>query len=977
MTRTVPHPHPIAGHGLVVAIGAQSVFGPNDPASTFNLKDPLGGDKILKLRTRTYIAKKAVVNFGGLFEDLDLNVESLHVFLLPNGGRAFYLQDVSLDYGDLSLGGLSLKGASVEIAGLTNHPDVYGQNGWFGTVRLGAESLLIPSIPELSLTAAMPGRDALSIGYNFATRSLELSLSNLAYRSHQLDFSGSGRLVIGSGVNNTSRLDFSGSGDLALSALGLPAVSGELDVVVDDQKLKSIKLKAVVDAKQPIAPMGLSGSLEFQHDVLLGQGQIILSDARLFEIPIAGKLVYDSAGFRSALSIDTASSGSINLGGLRLTPRSGRLDLNYLKNQQGVWGGDVKLSGVFDLGLSGRQVSFQGDVELSLDPSASPALKSASLTLASDADLNIGGFNLRLLSDDPVSPTKLSLVNSNGALVPTLSGKVAFSDLSGLELTVPEGGISYGANGWAFNDVELNLGQNLDLGPVRLGSQTSARYKNGTVTLNPDLSVNLDTFALALKPIGQLVNDVVTPITAPIVKVFTTNIDLGSVEVIRDAMATLKSITDIDLASAWSGLVGFLEDVPGNPYKDNVLSAGELLDFVSYRAFDFVQKNPGTANTAFKAVFKTDLPSWLLELPQGVNYADLSMSATVARLDAINKLAAFLLEPVTQNNRWVSVPIAIELATNSTKPNLSGGDASRQALEAQLRQLSGGLQKLDQLNNNQAPAAVREVKTLPLKFGYGFSVPLYDDTVDTLLKLIGNKPFDVVHADFSLSSGVELNLALPLAELATAYPPAYAVLKAIDARFDLRTGLGAQLALSLGLTSSAPGLLAIGKEIGDYPSQTPAALTKLFSGHDPVTGSALGLYVGQTSGTPMLQLSPYVQAGLGGGRFGVDGLAYGRVDGTINVNLTSPDGGNRAYLSDGVTGLASLPGIKATGSLDGTVGLKVDTLVGGLDPKVTFPIVNDATLFNIAPQAQALMAAVLDLNDAAFRTNSPSGELLA
>jgi hypothetical protein len=977
MTRTVAHPHPLAGHGFMVAIGTQSVFGANDPASTFNIKDPLGGDKILKLRTRTYIAKNSVVNFGGLFEDLDLNVGSLHVFLLPNGGKAFYLQDVSLDYGDLSLGGLSLKGASVGIEGLTNHPDVYGKNGWFGTVKLGAESLLFSSIPELSLSAAKPGKDALSIGYNFATRSLELALSNLAYRSHQLDLSASGRLVIGSGVNSSSRLDFSGSGSLALSALGLPAISGELDVVVDDQKLKTIKLKVLVDAKQPIAPIGLSGSLEFQHDVLLEQGQIILSGARLFEIPIAGSLAYDSAGFRSALSIDTARPGSIDLGGLQVTPRSGRLGLNYFKNPQGVWGGDIKLSGVFDLGLSGLQVSFRGDVELSLDPSASPSLKSASLTLASDVDLAIGGFNLRLLSNDPVAPTKLSLVNSNGALVPSLSGKVAFSDLAGLQLTVPEGGISYGANGWAFNDVQLDLGQNLDLGPVRLGSQASAHYQNGKVTLNPDLSVNFDTFALGLKPIGQLVNDVVTPITAPIVKVFTTNIDLGSVAEVRDAMATLKSKTDIDLASAWSGLVGFLEDVPGNPYKDNVLSAGELLDFVSYRAFDFVQKNPGIANTAFKAVFNTDLPSWLLELPQGINYADLSMSATVARLDAINKLAASLLEPVTQDNRWVSVPMAIELAANSINPNLSGDDASRQALEAQLRQLSGGLQKLEQLSQNQAPAAVREVKTLPLKFGYGFSVPLYDDTVNTLLKLIGNKPFDVVRGDFSLSSGVELNLALPLAELATAFPPAYAVLKAIDARFDLRTGLGAQLALSLGLSSSAPSLLAIGKEIGGNFNQTPAALLKLFSGRDPVTGSALGLYVGQTPGTPMLQLSPYVQAGLGGGRFGVDGLAYGRVDGTIKVDLTSPDGSNRAYLSDVVTGLASLPGIKATGSLDGTVGLKVDTLVGGLEPKVIFPIVKDATLFNTAPQPQTLLAAVPDLQHAAFGINNPGSELFA
>lgn len=817
-----------------------------------------------------------------------------------------------------------------------------------------------------------------SASYDIASGDLQLDLAQMVYSSPQISASlGDSQLRL---INSSKTVSFLGNGQLNLPGLGLDNLSSSIDLRAINGALDSLKASVIVST--PISVLGLVGTLGFDHSFTTGAGTLSVQGGKLLGVGVAGQLNYNLTTINGSLTLDNSATSPLSLGtgGLAFTPTKGTVSLSYdwgNPNPGGRGGLFSFKDSAFNIDLDGKTVSFSGDVSLALTPDGTTSLKSASLKLDSDVELNLGGFNVSLLASDPLAPAKLSLVISNGALVPALSGKVAFNDLGGLQLTVPEGGISYGANGWAFNDVQLNLGQNLDLGPVRLGSQASARYQNGTVTLNPDLSVNLDTFALGLKPIGQLVNDVVTPITAPIVKVFTTNIDLGSFAAVRDAMATVKSIADIDLATAWSGLVDFLEDVPGNPYKDSVLTAGELLDFVSYRAFDFVQKNPRIANTAFEAVFNADLPSWLLELPQGVNYADISMSATVARLDAINNLAVSLLEPVTQNNRWVSVPIAIELAANSTKPNLSGGDASRQALEAQLRQLSGGLQKLDQLNQNQAPVAVREVKTLPLKFGYDFSMPLFDDTVNTILKLITNQPFDVVHADFSLSSGVELNLALPLAELAAAYPPAYAALKAIDAKFDLRTGLGAQLGLSLGLTSSAPSLLAIGKEIGDYPSQTPAALVKLFSGRDPVTGGALGLYVGQTPGTPMLQLSPYVQAGLGGGRFGVDALAYGRVDGTINVNLASPDGANRAYLSDVVTGLASLPGIKATGSLDGTVGLKVDTLVGGLEPKLSFPIVNDATLFNIAPQSQVLMAVEPDLNNAAFRINGQSDELLA
>ena len=128
----------------------------------------------------------------------------------------------------------------------------------------------------------------------------------------------------------------------------------------------------------------------------------------------------------------------------------------------------------------------------------------------------------------------------------------------------------------------------------------------------------------------------------------------------------------------------------------------------------------------------------------------------------------------------------------------------------------------------------------------------------------------------------------------------------------------------------------------------------------------------------MLQLSPYVQAGLGAGvgafGLGVDVLAYGRADGTINVNLTSADGSNRAYLSDLVTGLATLPGIKATASVDGTVGITA-TGLGTSDYK--FPILKDATLFNIAPQPQTLLAAVPDLQHAAFGINNPGSELFA
>jgi hypothetical protein len=883
---------------------------------------------------------------------------------------AFYLNTGTINLPTITALGVVADNVKITVRDLSNHPDLLKLKGlaagnWLGSITLSGSTVSLPSVPNLTFSAKPSGSDAFTATYDIASGDVQLDLAQVAYASPQITASLSdSQLKL---INSSKTVSFSGSGQLSLPGLGLDKLSGSLDFKAINGALDS--LKASITAATPISVLGLVGTLGLDHSFKTGAGTLSVQGGQLLGVGVTGQLAYTPTAISGSLTLNNSASAPLSLsaGGLSLTPTQGTVSLSYDWGNGGAGGRGGLFSfkdAAFNIGLGDKTASFSGDVSLALTPGGTPSLKSATLKLDSDIDLNLGGFNVSLLASDPLAPTKLSLVNSNGALVPTLSGKVAFRDLCDLQLTVPEGGISYGANGWAFNDVQLNLGQNLDLGPVRLGSQASARYQNGTFTLNPDLSVNLDTFALALKPIGQLVNDVVMPITAPIVKVFNTNIDLGSVDSVRTFMDTVKDWSGklgltIDLASAWSGLVGYLEDVPGNPYKDSVLTAGELLDFVNYRAFDFVLKNPGTANTAFKAVFNTDLPSWVQNLPQGINYADISMSATVARLDAINKLAAALLDPATPTNQWLPVPFTIELGANSTKPELSGGDAARQALEAQLRQLSGGLQKLDQLSQNQAPVAVREAKTLPLKFGYGFGVPLFDDTINTVLKLINNKPFDVVRSDFSLSSGAELNFALPLAELAAAYPPAYAVLEAINAKVDLRTGLGAQLALSLGLTSSAPSLLAIGKDISSNLAQTPAALLKLFAGRDPVTGSALGLYVGQTPGTPMLQLSPYVQAGLGAGigafGLGVDVLAYGRADGTINVNLTNADGSNRAYLSDVLTGLATLPGIKATASVDGTVGITA-TGLGTADYK--FPILKDATLFNIAPQPQALLAAV-------------------
>ena len=884
---------------------------------------------------------------------------------IDNGIDSFYLSDLTFTAPpSITLQGLvTADNVKIVAKDLSNHPDLLKAKGlaagqWLGSITLSGSKLSFPAIAGLSVTPKPSGTDAFSGNYDLATGDVTVVLSQLAYTSPQLGLSLSDSSLKLS--NNSKDWSIKGQGELSLPGLGLEKLSGSLDLKAVNAALQS--LKASIASSSPIGPLGLSGTLSLEHNIQTKSGSITLQGAQVLGVAADGALSYTDQSVNGTLTLRNQGDtpGSINLGGgmagLSLTPLQGTANLNY------TWagatpGGTLSFDDLaFVVGLGGKSASFKGDVTLSLTPNAGPTLAAANLQLTSDVSVNLGGFDITLVANDPLAPTKLSLVNSNGSLIPSLSGKIAFDDLAGLSLAVADGGLSYGPNGWTFSNGSLTLGRSVDLGPVRLGANASAQYKDGTLTVNPDLSVNLDVFNHALKPVGQLVTDVLTPITTPIVKAFQTDIDLGSNATIAQGFSTIKDIAKVDLMAGWLALVDYLEAVPGNPYKDRKLTAGELLDFVTYRAYDIVQKNPQTANAAFREVFKTDLPTWLLELPQGIDYASISLSATVARLEAINQLAAALVKAGSSSEQWVAVPFVVDLATNAPAPALSGGEAARQALQAQLRQLSGDLQRLDQLNPTAPPQLTKDIKALPLKFDVGFAVPLFEDPLDNLVKLIASKPIDVLRTDVAVSSGVELGMGIPMSALTSAIPAAAAVFEALNATLELKAGLGAQLALSLGVTASEASLKRVASAVAANPASTPTELLKLFASNDPVTGQALGLFVGQTPNTPMLQLKPYVQAGLRMGLWGVDALGYGRVDGTIDINLTSSDGSNRAYLNDVLSGLATLPGIKGTASMKGTLGLNIDTVFKDFKPSVSFPIVDNATLFNVAPRSNALMA---------------------
>ena len=842
---------------------------------------------------------------GGLLSSLlprDVVLDSNNrVVLFDSDGNqsidSFFLSQASFKANKpLLIAGLQMEDVKFQLKELSNHPTLLQTLGlapgqWSGSLGFSGSKVTFPSIPALKVVADRSGGSAFHADYGIGTGDLSLSLAKATYSCHLFSLALNGSLFK---VSNSNKLVcLQGMGKLTVPSLPFGSLSADV-------------------------------KLQFRNSAL---------------DRLSTNLRWVNEGLKS-----------LSVGGFSLTPLETNLALSYRSVSSKRPGKFVDLTnGRFELSFAGQKVNFVGDVCLSLDGKGKPQFNTASLKLESDASIELGGFKLRLLATDPTAPTKLSLVNNHGVLTPSLSGKIEFSDLSGLALTVPEGGIVYGSNGWQLNDVKLGLASNLTLGPIRFGPQSFASYQQGKLTVNPDLSVNLGSFNAALRPVGELMTSVVTPVTTPVVKLFQTDIDLLSSPAIVNAFNDVKDRTDVDLGAVWGSLVGYLEEVPGNPYKDNKLTLGELLDFVNYQAFDFVRRNPGVANAAFKEIFKTDLPSWLLELPGGIDYASISLSATVARLDTINQLAASLSQASTDGSAWVPLPFEVLLAAGSSTPSVNGSDPGKQqALLASLEQLSTDLRRLDQLSQDQTPAATRDIKTLPLKVDTSFAVPLYEQPLETLLALIGQKPVDLVRTDFSLSSGVELNMGIPLAPLAATVPqlaPLTAVLKATNASLDLRAGLGAKLALSLGVSSSAPQLQAIASSIVDRTASL-ATLAKAFAGRDPITGKPLGLFVGQTPNTPMLQLSPSVQAGIGVARYGFDALAYARSDGNLDINITSKDGSNRAYLSDAFSGLSSLPGLDISGSLYGELGVKVGAPWDPkwLNPNVRFPIADNVNL---------------------------------
>jgi hypothetical protein len=965
MPKASSHKH-TNSHGF--KLDYQAAFAVKDERNkTLEVDDPAGNGKV-SLKTRTYILPKAIANFGGLFEKVDLDLRDVSIFDLGSGkASAYYIESSDLTYAELDLLGVVIPQARLSLRGLTNHPALTQGSGWIGRVTISGDSIQLPSIQGLSITPRRGSDAAVVLDVYPQSRSVGVGLDGITYRDDLLQVSGSGNLSISAGLPGDLKLGFKGVCELALPGLGLLPLVGDLDFTVDQQKLQTIGVG--IESTQSIAGLGFAGRLNFRHDVSLNQGRIELSKAKLFDLALSGSLAYDSSGIRGTLAVDGTSQPTLTVAGLSLKPLNGTILYNYAKTEQGAWAGDVSLAGAFDVAIGSGSARFNGDLSLSLDGNGMASFRSANLELASDLDLSLSGFSLRLAGQDggTLAPTRLGLIKNNGTLTPSLSGTLILPSFSGLAIELPANGLTYGPTGWQLNGFNARLNQDLDLGMLKLGDAAQLSYRDGLLSLNPDLSVNLAAFNLAIKPLGNLIVTYFAPVVDPIISIFKTDIDLRNIASVNSALESLRDVLNLDLPTAWASVVAYLEAYPGNPYRDNQLTAGELLDFVVYTAFDKVQSNPQAASAVFRQVFGLDLPGWLKDLPQGVSYAPFSLASTVKRLEDIKIFGSELSAIQLAKSDWVKLPLELQLNASAAAPTLGGPEQSQEQLRRQLgedlKSLSTGLRQLANFNDQQVQRsqAIGFRQQSPLSFDVDFNLPLLDDPVTAITSLIANRPFDLLSTNLALRSGIDLGYRVPLSTLVAAIPAAgqaaAGVLQALNASLNLRAGLMAEAALSLGLTTTANTLGTLIGSMAD-PDANAASLVKAFASKD-ADGNSMGLYVGQPSSRPLLSLLPSVQVGLGFDRL-IAAEVFGKVEGDVGLSLDHRLDG-RYYLTDALTGQLVPPGLNVSADVKAGVGLS--SSLG--DARKLWTIVDNATLFSSAPKPQAPMA-FLDRNDLLF-----------
>ena len=935
------------------------------------------------------------LNLKGLFSGLSLSTSSnlvvnndsastsdIYLFDQDANGviDGFYLDAATAKLGsEISIGLLQIAAPTLFLSKLSNLAELSSNEKSFftGSINLASQSARYgsgkDSLISFNSPSPGPGTQALEATYQLGVDQLDFAANSIGLNLKKLKINGKASAKLISSSNDTS-LNINTNGSINLDSAGLSELQGDLDISFLNNSLHTVK--GTFELSRPVPLLDLKGKFILDHSFVDDKGSLKVEDATFLGASVKGSLNYDSDSFTGQFDFNNAKYLEL-VDGFSLLPESADFTLTSTRNPANVasYSPSIK-KGIFKLYFGDTETRFQGDISWSSSAESPLQLDSVQLNLLNDTTINVNGYRLQLIASDPTAPCNIAFNRSNGLLTPSISGKVRFPDLANLSFTLPQNGLTWSENAWSLNSFKADFGQKpFDLGPIEIGPNATIDYSNKTLTLNPDLSLDLGEMSAALRPLGEKINTYVTPITAPIVKFLLTDLDFRSNLSISKALADIEKINipfydgnpDVPITKILNTLADYFEGYPGNPYHNDRIQLVELFDKPLSDLYSLLRINPAAAQKLAVTIGFT-IPQLWLDIAAKVDYKDISLSNSVKSLESLLTFGDTLARSSATDSSIKLDGLSFTLYSDAASASAQAGATTSTNFKTEIAKLSGAFDAI-------LAAGVQSPNQPKATSGSLFSVDatmrsdLLDDPFATVGKLLTNKSFDLAALDLKLDADFSLNQRIPIPwESLLGIPPGI-----INTSLNLNEGLQFKAGLSVGVTTDRDQLSALTmaplKEI-------PANLLPLLAGTSD-KGDPLGLYLGQIPNTPLMQLIPTLGVGLSLGAAYVGDLIRLSTTLTGNVSLGFNPSSSRLYLQNIIDNGFFLSGFSASADLDAKLALEAYVpFKGWKGPSWTWPVLDNQSIFSTstadAPkQVNADMAAVID-SDLFFGTKELS-----
>jgi hypothetical protein len=638
------------------------------------------------------------------------------------------------------------------------------------------------------------------------------------------------------------------------------------------------------------------------EDASVELDSLVLTDGEIRSIELSGDLDHlkladlidlsGDFGIRYFNQGDSDDSPVLSLSGSLSGLRIGKNGVYDLFDHLGITSASVNAE------IAGESIKFLADVQI-----------------APELQLNVGDFSFGLENAGATlrygyEPDLLEL-DVNGRL------------LLGKDNPFPvEGSFSVGIN---LDSGQLSLrnasllltpdNEPLSFGLVELQPGSLLSYQDDEVRLVADVRVNTSLLEAAAAPVYDFINTI-SPAVKPIVdtlsaempvdgmqtdsvsinipaiklpqpyvsgyrRVFGIKVPEFSVKLVEIIPAQrVEIIPAMDLGSL---LTRYLEDYPGNPYKDN--GSVELIEVIDKVASEIFYINQQLARFGVGTAFEPYVALY------GKNAFAMDYPALAPFVKTVESLLSIAKQGKTiGNGGWLDLdPIQLAYNLQTGDFALEGGE-----LDEVIAAL-GGFGDLYNLVNSNPNLTTRQPK--PVSDGISgfvdrssFSVPILDNLPKALLDFLLDKNVDIFEYNIDLQAGFNARAEVAIPGEATAAVIGIPLPIVLGGNF----GLGAALDATLGFSAPTKGIKAIASSIsdvftGDATPSLDSVLNLLF---DAATEPNSGAYLELTDELVRLDAKFSVDLGLD---YKIAGLRGVLGFGTSLLGGLSLDGPSQGY----------------------------------------------------------------------------------